>query len=56
VSRTNGTAGDHRVRAGDTLSQIARLYRVSLTALLNYNSLTIGSIIRPGDVLKIPGR
>jgi peptidoglycan lytic transglycosylase D len=56
VSRTDGTTTDHHVRAGETLSQIARRYGVSLTALLNYNDLTIGSIIRPGDVLKIPAR
>src|SRR5438034_3499960 len=33
---------------------IARRYGVSLTALLNYNGLTLRSVIRPGDVIKIP--
>lgn len=54
VSSTGANAGTHRVRSGETASEIARRYRVSLTALLNYNGLTMGSLIRPGDVLKIP--
>lgn len=44
----------HRVRAGETPSAIARRYGVGLTALLNANGLTMGSVIRPGDVLRIP--
>jgi peptidoglycan lytic transglycosylase D len=54
VSSTAASAGSHRVRSGETASGIARRYGVSLTALLNYNGLTMGSLIRPGDVLKIP--
>ena len=54
VSSTGASAGTHRVRPGETASEIARQYRVSLTALLNYNGLTMASLIRPGDVLKIP--
>jgi len=54
VSSTGVSAGSHRVRSGETASEIARRYRVSLTALLNYNGLTMGSVLRPGDVLKIP--
>src|SRR2546422_7182008 len=38
------SAGNHRVRSGETASEIARRYRVSLTALLNYNGLTMGSV------------
>ena len=49
-------AARHRVRAGETPSGIARRYRVGLTALLNANGMTMGSVIRPGDVLRIPGR
>jgi len=54
VSSTGVSAGSHRVRSGETASEIARRYRVSLTALLNYNGLTMGSLIRAGDILKIP--
>src|SRR5213594_2668128 len=54
VSSTDVSAGNHRVRSGETASEIARRYRVSLTALLNYNGLTMGSVLRAGDVIKIP--
>ena len=47
-------ANRHRVRAGETPSAIARRYRVGLTALLNANGMTMGSVIRPGDWLRIP--
>ena len=49
-------AGSHRVRSGDTPSAIARKYGVSLGALLNYNGLTRRSIIRPGELLRIPAK
>jgi membrane-bound lytic murein transglycosylase D len=54
VSSTAASAGRHRVRSGETASAIARRYGVSLTALLNYNGLTMGSLLRAGDILKIP--
>jgi len=38
------------------LSQIARAYGVSLAELLDYNDLTLGSVIRAGAVVKIPAR
>jgi membrane-bound lytic murein transglycosylase D len=44
----------YRVRRGDTLSGIARSFRVRLTDLLNENGMTVGSVIRPGDVLRLP--
>jgi len=47
-------SGRHRVRAGETPSTIARRYGVGLTALLNANGMTMGSVIRPGDWLRIP--
>jgi membrane-bound lytic murein transglycosylase D len=47
-------ANRHRVRAGETPSAIARRYRVGLMALLNANGMTMGSVIRPGDWLRIP--
>jgi len=54
VSSTGASAGAHRVRPGETASEIARRFGVSLTALLNYNGLTMGSLLRPGDLIKIP--
>jgi len=47
-------AGRHRVQAGETASVIARRYGVGLMALLNANGMTMGSVIRPGDWLRIP--
>ena len=48
--------GVHRVQRGETLSEIARHYGVSLSELLDYNDLTMGSKIRAGAVVKIPPR
>ncbi len=57
--RTRGggvAAGRHRVVAGETASAIARRYGVGLGALLNANGMMMGSVLRPGDILRIPGR
>jgi len=54
-SGTRG-AGTHTVTKGDTLWAIARSEGVSLARLLRANDLTTGSIIYPGQKLKIPGR
>jgi membrane-bound lytic murein transglycosylase D len=54
VSRTEASRGSHRVQSGETVSEIARRYGVPLAALLNYNGLTMASIIRAGDLIKIP--
>jgi len=51
-----GGPSTHRVARGETLSQIARAYGVSLAELLDYNDLTLGSVIRAGAVVKIPAR
>jgi LysM repeat protein len=45
----------YRVRRGDTLIAIARSFRVSLSRLLDENDLTSTAVIRPGDVIQIPG-
>ncbi|MFN2572764.1 MAG: transglycosylase SLT domain-containing protein [Gemmatimonadales bacterium] len=46
----------HRVTRGETASAIARQHGVGLMALLEANDLTMRSVIRPGDVLRIPSR
>ena len=52
-----GAGGDaHRVESGETMSEIAKRYAVSLAELLDYNGLTMGSVIRAGDVVRIPRR
>lgn len=44
----------YKVRSGDTLSTIARKFRVSLAALIEVNDLTRRSVIHVGKVLRIP--
>jgi membrane-bound lytic murein transglycosylase D len=54
VAGVTSAASTYRVRAGDTASGIARRFGVGLAALLNANGLTMGSVIRPGDRMRIP--
>ncbi|HUC39557.1 MAG TPA: LysM peptidoglycan-binding domain-containing protein [Gemmatimonadales bacterium] len=54
VDAADGTR--HRVAPGETASGIARQHGIGLMALLEANDLTMRSVIRPGDVLLIPGR
>lgn len=44
----------HVVRRGETLSEIAAKYGVSLTALRNANGMTAKSVLKAGDRLTIP--
>ncbi|HLK09853.1 MAG TPA: transglycosylase SLT domain-containing protein [Candidatus Binatia bacterium] len=44
----------HRVRSGQTLSHIAKRYKVSVASLRSTNGLGRRSRLRPGQVLKIP--
>ncbi len=44
----------YRVKRGDTLWLIARLYEVELERLLAHNGLEAGTTIRPGDEIRIP--
>ena len=45
---------EHRVQRGDTLSQIAAEYRVSLAALMRVNGMTNRSMIRVGQMIRLP--
>lgn len=45
---------DYRIEPGDSLSSIAYRYGVSVATLMWENSLGASSIIRPGDVIRIP--
>lgn len=47
--------GTHTVQSGDTLSQIAATYGVSLDEILSLNGLSMDSIIYPGDVISYAG-
>jgi LysM repeat protein len=44
----------HTVQAGDTLSRLASLYNTTIEAIENENGITTYSMIRVGQVLKIP--
>jgi len=46
-------AQQHVVKSGDTLSDIAQRYQVSLSSLRGYNSLK-NDTLRVGDKLRIP--
>jgi membrane-bound lytic murein transglycosylase D len=50
---TSGSARTHRVGKGQTLSHIARQYRVTVQRLKGFNSLR-SSDVKPGQVLRIP--
>lgn len=45
---------EHQVKSGEVLSTIAREYNLKIETILWANNLTTRSLIRPGDVLKIP--
>lgn len=49
------SAREHRVVAGDTLWSIAKRYGAGLESLRRANGLSSSSLIRPGQVLRIPG-
>jgi membrane-bound lytic murein transglycosylase D len=50
---TEGDKTTYTVRRGDTLSEIARRFRVSVTQLVSWNGLSRRGIIRPGQRLVI---
>ena len=54
--RPHATASrTHRVRRGETLTAIARRYRVSLPALCRANAIHRDNTLRAGMRLRIPG-
>jgi putative chitinase len=56
IPAQGSTSGTHyRVRQGDTLGKIARLFEVSVQRLMKANSIQDANQIRPGQLLLIPG-
>ena len=53
-----GAAGtvEHRVRRGDTLTSIARIYDVSIQQVRNWNGIDRQGLIYPGQILRIRPR
>jgi membrane-bound lytic murein transglycosylase D len=52
----SSSASEHIVKAGETLSGIARTYSVSIDALQKANGLDEKAVLREGKILKIPQR
>ena len=46
----------HKVRSGQTLSHIAKQYRVSIEAIRKLNGLTEASLLHPGQRIRVPTR
>jgi LysM repeat protein len=46
----------HKVRSGQTLSHIAKQYRVSIDAIRQLNGLTESSLLHPGQKIRVPTR
>jgi murein DD-endopeptidase MepM/ murein hydrolase activator NlpD len=53
-AETQDASSSYKVVKGDTLFSIARTHNVGLDALRGVNALGPSSLIKPGDVLKIP--
>jgi LysM repeat protein len=51
------TSGEriHQVRRGETLTGLAKRYRVSVQALREANGMSAGDALRAGATLRIPG-
>src|SRR5690349_2788158 len=54
VGANVAVAGDHTVRQGQTLSQIARRYHITVGALASANGLAETASLQVGQVLQIP--
>jgi len=47
---------DYKVLKGDTLFSIARKYEISLQKLREINNFSANQVIKPGDIVKVPGQ
>ncbi len=54
LARSNAEYVTHRVSKGETLSQIAELYRTTVRALQRYNGIRDPRKLRYGQVIKVP--
>lgn len=55
MSAPASAAEQHNVVSGDTLSEIAAQHDVSLKSVFSMNGLSAGSVIYPGDTIKVSG-
>jgi len=54
LSRSLASKNTHRVSSGDTLSLLAKKYRVSVQELCQANAITAQTTLKLGSFLKIP--
>lgn len=54
-STYSGPMFTHRVRSGQTLYKIARYYRVPVRTLAEVNGLSLDSVLRVGQAIRVPG-
>jgi murein DD-endopeptidase MepM/ murein hydrolase activator NlpD len=54
-STYSGAMFTHRVRSGQTLYKIARYYRVPVRTLAEVNGLSLESVLRVGQAIRVPG-
>jgi len=45
---------EYHIKAGDVLGVVANKYGIKIETVLSANNLTTRSIVRPGDIIKIP--
>ena len=55
ASATMSSERVHQVRRGETLTGLAKRYRVSVQALREANGMSAGDALRAGVTLRIPG-
>ncbi|WP_211236579.1 lytic transglycosylase domain-containing protein [Arthrobacter castelli] len=54
-SKQEKTSGSYTVKAGDTISSIAAQHGKSISEVLEANGLNMGSVIHPGQKIKLSG-
>jgi LysM repeat protein len=52
---SGSSSGTYTVKPGDSLSRIARNNQVALSTLMEINGMNSRSVIRPGQILTLPG-
>ncbi|MGD9200195.1 MAG: LysM peptidoglycan-binding domain-containing protein, partial [Chitinispirillia bacterium] len=52
-SNNSGTI-TYRIKKGDNISSLAKIFSVDIQQILHLNNLEINSIIQPGDIIRIP--
>jgi LysM repeat protein len=55
VATGSSTTGNYTVKSGDRLGDIARAHATSVSSLVDLNGLSNPDLIRPGQILKVPG-